>query len=396
MIEVDVEKQFPGFQLTVAFSSDAPVTALFGQSGAGKTTLIRMIGGLLTPDTGRIALNGEVLFDSERGISVPPHKRRLGHVFQHGSLFPHMSVRGNLLYAQRFGRAGSSAGAPSTVGPTGSSARGFAAADRPHVGFEEVVELLHLGPLQSRRPHTLSGGEQQRVAIGRALLSNPVHLLMDEPLASLDAAHKREIMPYFERLCHESRVPITYVSHSVGEVARLAQKMVLLSGGSVAAQGPVGELLSRLDVWPPSERREAGSVLEATVVEADPDYQLTQLRVGDQQLVIPRGDLSPGRSVRIRIRAGDVGIALEKPSQVSIQNLLEGTIAEIRHEGGPFLDVRIKLTRTQAAAETEVGSAMLTARITRYAGDKLALRTGQAVYALIKSVALEDDSAPAI
>ncbi len=351
MIEIDVSKKLGQFELRAAFQCGASVTALFGHSGAGKTTLIRMIGGLLKPDAGSIKLNGDLLFDSEHGIDIPAHKRRLGHVFQHGYLFPHMSVKGNLLYGNRGGTK---------------------------AGFDQIVQLLDLGQLLLRWPRSLSGGEQQRVAIGRALLSRPVCLLLDEPLSSLHASLKRELMPYFERLCHESRIPIIYVSHSVDEVTRLADHMVLLSAGRVAGHGKIADVMSRLDLWPLTGRFEAGALLRAVVIGHDPDYGLTHLRLGEQTLVIPHTAAQSGQSVRLRIRSRDVSIALSKPREVSIQNVLHGRITELHRESGPFLEVRIDL-----------GTQHLSARITRQAGDRLGLEVGKAVYALIKSVALD-------
>lgn len=362
MIEVDVSKQLGRFELRAAFTTEAPVTALFGQSGAGKTTLIRMIGGLLKPDSGTIRLNGDVLFDSRRGINVPAHKRRLGHIFQQGLLFPHLSVRGNLRYGRRFNRL-------------------------VHANahdFDLVVDLLDLEALLDRWPRSLSGGEQQRVAIGRALLSAPICLLMDEPLASLDNARKREIMPYFERLCHESHLPTLYVSHSIDEVTRLAQDMVLISDGRVAGSGPVPEVMSRLDLWPLTGRFEAGAVLQVEVASHDTDYGLTHLRLGEQPLIIPATDAAPGERLRLRIRSRDVALALDRPDGVSIQNVLYGVITELYRESGTFLEARIDL-----------GGQYLSARVTRQAGDRLGLQQGQRVYALIKSVALDRASTQA-
>lgn len=358
MIELDVQKRLGDFDLQAAFTGSDSVTALFGHSGAGKSTLIRMLGGLLVPDRGVIRVNGRVLFDSDRGINIPAHKRRLGHVFQHGYLFPHLSVRSNLLYGRR------------------------RAAGERKVPFEAIVRLLDLDPLLRRWPRSLSGGEQQRVAIGRALLSEPDCLLMDEPLASLDSRLKREIMPYFERLCHEARVPILYVSHSVDEVTRLADDMVLLSAGRVAAHGKVAEVMSRLDLRPLTGRFEAGAVLEASVDHHDPDYGLTYLRLDGQSLVIPLTERAAGERVRLRIRSRDVSIALEKPQQISIHNILPGTITALNHESGTFLEAQI-----------DIGGQYLGVRITRHAGDQLGLHEGQAVYALVKSVALDQGTA---
>jgi molybdate transport system ATP-binding protein len=219
MLSVDVEKQLGDFTIAAAFAAAGGATALFGASGAGKTSLINMIAGLLRPDRGRIALDGTTLFDDAARIDVPAWRRRIGCVFQEGRLFPHLSVRHNLDYGRWMGRH---------------------AADP--AAFAHVVELLDIGPLLDRRPGKLSGGERQRVAVGRALLMRPRLLLLDEPLASLDAARKGEILPYLERLRDEARVPIIYVSHDAAEVRRLATRVVMLEAGRVVATGGV-ELL---------------------------------------------------------------------------------------------------------------------------------------------------------
>jgi molybdate transport system ATP-binding protein len=212
MLTVDIEKTFSEFSLVAAFDAAGGCTVLFGPSGAGKTSVISMIAGLTRPDRGRIVLDGEMLFDSKTGIDVPVPRRHLGCVFQEGRLFPHMSVKHNLDYGRWMNGH--------TIDPT---------------GFEHVVELLDIGHLLDRRPGKLSGGERQRVAIGRALLAKPRLLLLDEPLASLDAARKSEILPYLERLRDEARVPMIYVSHAADEVKRIASRVVMLEAGRITA-----------------------------------------------------------------------------------------------------------------------------------------------------------------
>ncbi len=324
-LEVAAAGRIGSFALDVGFASEGGVTALFGQSGAGKTSVVNMIGGLLRPERGRIVVDGRLVFDSGRGIDLPAHRRRIGHVFQEGRLFPHLSVRHNLVYGRWF--AGRRAGS------------GRAEAGR----FGEVVELLGIGHLLERRPRSLSGGEKQRVAIGRALLSEPAALVMDEPLAALDAPRKAEILPYLERLRDEARLPIVYVSHSIDEVARLARTMVLLSAGRVAAVGPVAEVMTRLDLRPLTGRFEAGVVLEATIVGHDDRYQLTVVALGDQQLTVPRLEDPAGRRVRLRIRARDVALATRRPEAISIQNVLRGRVAELGWQDGPFVEVNVEL-----------------------------------------------------
>lgn len=223
MLEIAVTKRLGSFQVETSFhSEEAGVTALFGRSGAGKTTVINMVAGLLRPDSGRIRVNGRVLFDSEKGMDVPPEKRRFGYIFQEGRLFPHLSVKSNLTYGMKL--------APS---------------DRRYLSFDQVVELLGIEHLLTRRPGSLSGGEKQRVAIGRALLTSPCLMLMDEPLASLDAARRNEVLPFIAKLSRELSIPILYVSHSVDEVRTLADRIVLIDGGKTAATGTLEELSGR-------------------------------------------------------------------------------------------------------------------------------------------------------
>jgi len=214
VLAVNVEKQLGTFKVNVRFEAVGGATALFGPSGSGKTSLVNMIAGLLKPDRGSIKLDDTVLFDADKNIDVPPHKRRIGYVFQEGRLFPHLSVRQNLDYGRRMNR-------------------------QPRDGkeFDRIAALLDIGQLLDRRPSMLSGGERQRVAVGRALLMRPRLLLLDEPLASLDAGHKREILPYLVRLRDEAKVPIVYVSHTPAEVRRIATGVVLLNDGKVVATG---------------------------------------------------------------------------------------------------------------------------------------------------------------
>jgi molybdate transport system ATP-binding protein len=354
-LEVDVAGRVGSFAIDVRFASDGGVTALFGHSGAGKTTVINMIGGLVRPRRGRIVVDGRVLFDGERRIDLPPHRRRLGHVFQEGRLLPHLSVRHNLLYGRWF-----------------SSARADAAR------FDEVVELLGIEGMLGRRPRSLSGGERQRVAIGRALLSAPAALLMDEPLASLDAPRKAEILPYLERLRDQARLPIVYVSHAIDEVAQLARNMVLMSDGQVVATGPVAEIMNRLDLRPMTGRFEAGVVVEGIVRGHDQTFQLSTVSIGTQSLVVPRLADELGARVRLRIRARDVALATERPAGISIQNILAGRVSELSREQGAFVEVNV-----------DVDGIVLTARLTKRAVAVLRLAPGQPVFALIKTIALD-------
>ncbi|HEX7970148.1 MAG TPA: molybdenum ABC transporter ATP-binding protein [Stellaceae bacterium] len=358
MIEVDVEKRLGSFTLAARFSApSAGIVALFGRSGAGKTTLVNMLAGLTRPDRGRIAIGQEVLFSSEAGIDVPPERRRLGYVFQEGRLFPHYSVRGNLAYGRRRSAAHA-------------------------VGFDAVVALLGLETLLDRRPGDLSGGEKQRVAIGRALLAEPRLMLMDEPLASLDAPRKAEILPFIERLRDELRIPIVYVSHAMEEIVRLADTLVLVSEGRVAAVGPVEELTSRLDLRPLTGRYEAGAVIRATVAGHDLTYGLTELAFPGGRLRVSHVALPLGTTVRARIRARDVALATTRPTGISIRNIFAGRIVEIAPDRGPLVDVRLDIgTPEQPVA--------LWARVTARAAQELGLAVGREVHALVKTVALD-------
>jgi molybdate transport system ATP-binding protein len=224
MLAVDIEKRLGDFDIAVAFESKGSVTALFGSSGSGKTSIVNMIAGLVKPDRGRIALDDTVLFDSAARLDVPRHRRRIGYVFQEGRLFPHLSVAANLDYGRRMSRLA-----------------------RDEADQRRIVDLLDIGPLLDRRPGRLSGGERQRVAVGRALLMRPRLLLLDEPLASLDSARKREILPYLVRLRDEAKVPMVYVSHQPGELRRIATNVVWLDGGRVVQTGGL-ELLDQADL----------------------------------------------------------------------------------------------------------------------------------------------------
>jgi molybdate transport system ATP-binding protein len=356
MLSVALQHRLGDFTLDAGFDSEAGLTALFGRSGAGKTTLVNAIAGLIRPRRGRIVLDGEILTDTERRIFVPMHRRRIGYVFQEGRLFPHLNVRQNLLYGRWF--------APQ---------RGAAAGEIDH-----VIDLLGLGDLLSRRPANLSGGEKQRVAIGRALLARPRLLVMDEPLASLDETRKGEILPYIERLRDDTGIPIVYVSHSIPEVTRLATTMVLMSDGRVVATGPTASVMGRLDLFPLTGRAEAGALLNTRVAEHDLTFGLTTLRAAAGNLRVPRLDLPLGTALRVRIRARDVMIALSPPEGLSALNVLPGTVVELGQGEGPILDLRLDCA----------GEALI-ARLTRRSIERLGLAPGKPVYAVIKSIAFD-------
>jgi molybdate transport system ATP-binding protein len=358
MLEVEIKHRLGRFALDVGFASGAGLTALFGRSGAGKTSVVNIIAGLIRPERGRVVVDGSVLLDTARGIFVPMHRRRIGYIFQEGRLFPHLSVRQNLLYGRWFSRRGAR---QATIG--------------------EVGALLGIEHLLDRRPGALSGGEKQRVAIGRALLANPRLLLMDEPLAALDTPRKDEILPYIEKLRDEAGIPIVYVSHAIAEVTRLATTMVLMSEGKVDAVGPVTELMGRLDLYPRTGRFEAGAVIETRVAGHDSAYGLTHLSCAAGEIRVPRLDLPEGAAVRVRIRARDVIVATTLPTGLSALNALPGHVAEIGGDLGPVRDLRIAIA----------GGSVL-ARITYRSLSELDLTPGRAVFVIIKSVAVDRHS----
>jgi molybdate transport system ATP-binding protein len=355
MLSVNVEHRFGSFALDATFDSAGGLTALFGRSGAGKTSLVNAIAGLLRPERCRIVIDGDVLTDTEHRIFVPARRRRIGYVFQEGRLFPHLTVRQNLMYGSWFAPKSDRAGE-----------------------FGQVVDLLGIAALLGRRPTNLSGGEKQRVAIGRALLARPRLLVMDEPLASLDEARKAEILPYIERLRDQAGVPIVYVSHQIAEVTRLATTMVVLSEGRVAAVGPPAGIMGRIDLFPLTGRAEAGAILQTRVAGHDAAFGLTILQAASGELRVPRLDLAAGTALRVRIRARDVMIALNPPEGLSALNVLPGIVAEIGRADGPIVEMRL-----DCAGEA------LVARLTRRSVETLGLMPGRPVYAVIKSIAFD-------
>ena len=354
-LSVRLRHAFAGFALDVAFDAPGGVTALFGRSGSGKTTVINAVAGLLRPDQGRIAVAGLVLLDTASGQNLPPHRRRLGYVFQDGRLFPHLTVRQNLLYGSWFAPKGDA------------------------VALERVVEMLGIGPLLTRRPAGLSGGEKQRVAIGRALLCNPRLLLMDEPLAALDDARKAEILPYLERLRDQTDVPILYVSHSVAEVVRLATTLVVLDAGRVLRAGPASVLMSDPDAAPLFGVREAGAYLTARLVAQEADG-LSRLDTAAGPLLLPRIDAAPGTLLRVRIHAQDVILSRTRPIGLSALNILPAVVTDLRRGDGPGAMVQLR-----------AGQDLLLARITRRSAEAMGLAPGVEVYAILKSVAVARD-----
>ncbi|MBU9811301.1 molybdenum ABC transporter ATP-binding protein ModC [Rahnella perminowiae] len=351
MLELDFSQTLGSLKLQVTQTLPAQgITAIFGLSGAGKTSLINAIGGLTRPDSGRITLNGRVLSDRQNNIFLPPEKRRIGYVFQDARLFPHYRVKGNLQYGM----------APSMRGQ-----------------FDNIVRLLGIAPLLDRFPLTLSGGEKQRVAIGRALLTAPEILLMDEPLAALDIPRKRELMPYLERLAQEISIPILYVTHSLDEILRLAEKVLVLDSGKVLAMGTLEEVWASNVMRPWLPKEEQSSVLNVSVLEHHPRYEMTALAVGDQRLWISKVEEVPGTALRIRVNATDVSLVLQPTANnSSIRNILPAKVLECLDLGN---QVEVKLA---------MADHIIWARITPWARDELMIRAGQWLYAQIKSVSV--------
>jgi molybdate transport system ATP-binding protein len=359
VIEVRLTLARRDFALDVALQLPSRgVSALFGPSGCGKTTLLRALAGLERA-AGRVVLDGEVWQDDTASVFMPTHQRPIGYVIQEAALFPHLDVRRNLDYGQR------------RITPT-----------ERRIALDQAVALLGIGALMDRRPATLSGGERQRVAIARALATSPRLLLMDEPLAALDAPRKAEILPYLERLHREMALPIVYVTHALDEVARLADHLVLLQAGRVLAEGGVAELFSRTDL-PLGRQDEAGAVLEATVAEHDMPYGLTRIAVPGGSLWLGAIDQPPGTPVRARVLARDVSIARDAPQHSSILNVLPVTLEQTEQAGGDGRTVLLRLRLGEEPVATR-----LLARITRRSADTLALQPGDRLHAQIKGVAL--------
>lgn len=353
MLTIDIHKQLGETLLQVnAALPTSGVSAIFGRSGAGKTSLVNLLGGLSTPDAGRISLGERVLFDRAKHINLPPEKRRTGFVFQDARLFPHYSVKGNLNY-----------GRPRHAN---------------HATFDNVVQLLGLEKLLARYPAALSGGEKQRVAIGRALLTEPELLLMDEPLASLDLPRKKELLPYLQRLADELQLPIVYVSHSLDEILQLADHMLVLDNGSMVLNGPLETVWDSPLLRPWQSVQEQSSLLAATVISTMAEYEMSQLAVTDNAAIWVNQLLPLGEQFRVRVHSNQVSVCRERPSATSIRNVLPVTLAAIdRSESSQYVSLKLQL-----------GNKLLWANITRWALDELKLQLGEQIYAQIKGVSL--------
>lgn len=353
MLDIRLKKKLADFTLDVAFTAESGLTALFGPSGAGKTLIAQMIAGLLLPDEGHIRIGGRLLFDSAKNINIPVHRRNIGFVFQEHRLFPHYSVRGNLDYGKaRRRRAG-------------------------NIDFSRVVDILGISALLDRKPASLSGGERQRVAIGRALLSNPGMLIMDEPLSSLDEGRKAEILPLIEELKSEFSIATLYISHSIGEITRLADTLLLLDKGEMKAAGPAADIFSRLYLMPYAGGPDAGTLIEATVADYDRGHHMLTVETPGGGTLFLVGDAKEtGTPIRLRIRASDVAISLNKPEGLSILNRFKGEVAD-NCAGAPGMEELL----------LDVGFP-LAARITRKSFEEMALKKGTPVWALVKAVTI--------
>ncbi|KAB2886473.1 MAG: molybdenum ABC transporter ATP-binding protein [Pseudorhodoplanes sp.] len=354
-IRAQFRLNYPGFALDVDL--DLPgrgVTALFGPSGSGKTTALRCVAGLVRAPSSRLIVGDEVWQDEATGVFLPTYRRPLGMVFQDASLFPHLTVHGNLNYGMK--RAG--------VTPA-------------EAGFDVILTLLGIDGLRCRMPGTLSGGERQRVAVARALLTRPRLLLMDEPLAALDLKRKLEILPYLERLRDELDIPILYVSHSPDEVARLADYLVLMENGRIAASGPLSETLARVDL-PAAFADDAGVVLDVVVAVHEEDG-LTRLNFGGGQILVSHRAENIGQKLRCRIHARDVSLAIDRHTDTSILNVFQAEVIAFAETDTPgHVLVRLNL---------HDGSALL-ARITERSRRQLGISSGSKIWAQVKAVAL--------
>ncbi|QFY42081.1 molybdenum ABC transporter ATP-binding protein [Candidatus Methylospira mobilis] len=355
MLELDIAVRRKGFDAHFAVEIKEPVSGVFGASGSGKTTLLHALSGLIRPDSGRIVLSGNVLFDAESGVFLPPEQRRIGLVFQDAQLFPHLSVRDNLLFGYR------------RLSP---QARQFE--------LKEIVGLLHLGHLLERRPIALSGGEKQRVALGRALLSSPLLLLLDEPLASLDDGLKRQILPFLRRVRDEIALPMLCVSHALDELLYLSPVLTLIEGGHVLAHGHYLDILERLPGYASGEFSEMKNFWPVEIVALEPDDGVVLAKLAGQPIVMPvRSAWSPGQIVTIAVKASMIALARERVV-CSIQNQLFGRITRfIPHKSGMLILV-------------DIGDGIeLVSEVSERSVERLALQLGETVWCLIKSQVFE-------
>ena len=357
MLNVEVEGKIGNLDIEVQFTIDSgSLTALFGPSGAGKTTIINMIAGLITPHHGNISVNGNTLFDSVRSINASPNQRRIGYVFQDNLLFPHLSVEGNLRYGQK-------------LQPKASR----------YTDFGEITQLLGITDLLQRKPGSLSGGEQKRVALGRALLASPQVLLMDEPLTGLDQARTEEILPFIDQIRRQVRLPIVYVSHNLDEVLALSDQIALIHGGKTELVGSTEDVLNNEKAKHLLGRNEPSTVLSGIVTSHDAAFGLSTVETAAVSIQVPGVVSTVGSKVRLRLLARDVSLALSRPQDISVLNVLEGTVHDVVDLSTGAVLVKVALNR----------DLIIDARVTKRACDNLKLTAGVNVFALIKSVAVD-------
>ena len=349
MIELDLQRTRGAFTLQLQARLDAPVTGLFGPSGAGKSTLLGMIAGLVRPDRGRLVVDGHCLFDAAQGIDVPMHQRRIGVVFQDSRLFPHLSVAANLRYGYR-----------------------LLAAPQRRLGFERIVELLEIGHLLHHRPQHLSGGEKQRVALGRALLTSPNLLLLDEPLAALDTRLKHQILPFLGRVRDEVGIPMVYVSHAIDEVLYLTSQLAIIESGRLLAHGPFHQIMHQHQVMALAHSLGLENVVQVTMAQHHPEQGYSLAWLGPHPLVLPPLHAAVGAQVAVSIAASNVALSLAPLQGVSIQNQLAGKVSDVQ-----VMDQRVLVTVD--------ASVQLIAEISTKAALDMQIRPGSVVYCLVKT-----------
>lgn len=369
MIDLNFKQRFTDFDLDIqAQIPSSGITAIFGRSGAGKTSIINAVSGLKNPDSGSISINEQVLFHSQQGINLAVEKRDIGYVFQESRLFPHYKVKGNLLYG---------------VKSKGYFGKGqlFGKKKLPR-NFNQVIDLFGLSELLDRYPADLSGGEKQRCAIARALLSEPKVLLMDEPLASLDLPRKKEVMPFLESLAQEIQIPILYVTHSLDEILHLADHMLLMDSGRVVGSGDIETMWASSAFKPWHDEADLSTIFKGVIKQHHQRYALTYVEIAPSCGVWMSGiDANTNESVRIRIHASDVSLTLTQSTDTSIRNILPAKVIELAPVTDPAQSVSVRLTIGEGEVEH-----YLWANITAWAYEDLQLEIGQHVFAQIKGV----------
>ena len=351
MIELDLQRTQGQFDLDIQCRLNAPVVGLFGASGAGKRTLLGMIAGLVKPHNGQLILDGDSLFDSKQRIDVPMHQRRIGVVFQDSRLFPHLSIRDNLNY-------------------------GFLSLKDKRFGFKQIVDMLEIGHLLAQKPHQISGGEKQRVSLGRALLTSPRLLLLDEPLASLDNRLKYQILPFLRRIKDEINIPMIYVSHAIDEILYLTSEIVMIEHGKLLAQGNFHEIIHQDNLQDTAQSLGLENVISAVIASHDDRYDSTNLTLGNQHIVMPRISAEVEMPITISIPASSIALSLSVLTNVTIQNQLQGEVIKINQVGYRVL------------VKVAIGGSKVVAEVTTKALESLGITLGSSVYCLIKAQAI--------